>query len=316
MPREFKKFLVVVALAALVVPAASQDLEELLTQVGEQYAKGYAAPLIHAWGANQNSALYHTASIPRTGLTFSVGLKFMGTRLNEDDQMFQSVLEDVSLDDFLPDDNPYAGSTGDVVMNGPTVFGNADTEGTMTAYVAGLPVYQVNTIPGLVDTRWVPLAAPQLEVGGVMGLRGTLRWLPGVDLGDYGETKYMGYGLSWSPSFLLPPLPVDVMIGFFQQEIDLGTIVETEATSIYLAASKNLGIITAYAGLAKESSTMDVAYTFDEDGFDPVDVAFSLDGDMGSRFTLGATLNGPLKLNAEMNVGTLTVYSAGIMFGM
>lgn len=312
MSRMFRSILVLLALAALLMPAAGQDLEELLTQVGEDYARGYAAPLIHSWGANQNSALYHTAAIPRAGLTFSIGLKVMGTNLSEDDQTFQTVLRDVDLADFSPD----LTGRGDVVISGPTLFGDTDTPGTLTAYANGLPVYQAAGIEGLVDTRWVPLAAPQLDLGGVFGLRGSLRWLPEVDAGDYGKTKYLGYGVSWSPSFLLPPLPVDVMVGFFKQEIDVGTIVTTDANSIYLAVSRSLGILTVYGGAAKESSSMDVAYTFEEAGFDPTEVAFSVDGEQESRFTVGATLNGPLKLNVEMNAGTLTTYAAGIMFGM
>lgn len=318
MSRTIRPFLMLLALVALVLPTAAEDLEELLTQVGEEYAQGYVAPLIHTFGANQNSALYHTANIPNTRLSFSVGLKVMGTSLNEDDQTFRTVFNDVDLENFLPDDNPYYGATGDVVMSGPTVFGDEDNAGTMTAYVNGLPVYQIETITGLVDTKWVPLAAPQLDVGGVAGLRASLRWMPSMDLGDYGESNYLGYGLSWSPGFLLKkPLPVDVMVGFFTQQIDVGDIVETEATSIYLAASRSFGPVVGYAGVAKESSSMDVAYTFEDPALaDPVDVSFSVDGEMESRFTLGATLDTPIKLNAEMNMGKLTVFSAGIMFGM
>lgn len=317
MSRVFRMSLAAIALVALVLPAASEDLEELLTQVGEQYAKGYISPLIHAWGANQNSALYHTARIPGTKLTVSVGLKVMGTSLNEDDQSFQSVMQNVELADFLPDDNPYANQTGDIVMTGPTVFGDTESSGSMTAYVGGLPVYRIETIPGLVDTRWVPLAAPQLEVGGLLGLRGTLRYVPEVEAGDYGDTKYMGYGASWSPNHFIPTLPVDLMIGFFKQEIDVGTIVETEASSVYLAASRKFKAATLYGGVASESSSMDVAYTFEDEqsGFDPTEIAFSVDGEMDSRFTIGASTNGAAKLYAEMNVGTLTVYSAGFIFG-
>lgn len=316
MVRTVRSLLVLLALVALVVPAASEDLEDLLTDVGEQYARGYTAPLIHAWGANQNSALYHTAAIPRSRLTISFGIKMMATHISEDDQTFRSVYENVALSDFLPSDHPYHDQTGDVVMQGPTVFGDTETMGTLTAYAGGLPVYQVETIEGLIDTRWVPLAAPQLEVGGIMGLRGTLRWLPEVDAGDYGKTKYLGYGVAWSPNALLPTLPVDVMVGYFSQEIDVGTIVETDASSLYLAASRSFGPLIGYVGVASESSSMDVAYTVEDDGYaEDVEVAFAVDGEMENRFTLGATLDTPLKLNAEINVGTLTVFSAGLMAG-
>ena len=69
MSRITRPFLVLVALVALVLPSAAEDLEEQLTQVGEDYALGYVSPLIHAFGANQNSALYHTASISNTSNT-------------------------------------------------------------------------------------------------------------------------------------------------------------------------------------------------------------------------------------------------------
>ena len=239
----------------------------------------------------------------------------MATHLNEDDQTFRKVISDVELNDYLdlsPGDLGY-GETGNIVLEGPTAFGNEDTDGTATAYVNGLPIYQESTIPGLVDTRWVPLFAPEFSVGGVAGLRATVRWMPEVDLGSYGKTKYLGYGLQWSPSPFLPPLPVDVTIGFFKQEIDLGTVVETEASSIFRAVSKGYGPATVYAGVAKESSTMTVDYR--EETTDTA-VNFEVDGDMGSRFTLGATVDLGVKLNAEMGMGKLTVFNVGLMFGM
>lgn len=113
----------------------------------------------------------------------------------------------------------------------------------------------------------------------------------------------------------MPMFPVDVMIGFFNQSIDVGTIVESEANSIYVAASKKYGAFVVYGGAATESSTMKVSYEIDSDDLVTDDVSFEVDGEMDARFTLGATLDTPLKLNAEMNFGTLVVYSAGLMFG-
>ena len=55
-------------LLATALPAVAQDdeqdeLSELLSDVGESYARGYLAPLISGFGINQNSGLYHTAHI-------------------------------------------------------------------------------------------------------------------------------------------------------------------------------------------------------------------------------------------------------------
>jgi hypothetical protein len=312
MHRRFLLLLVPVILLS-VAPAAGQDLEELLTQVGEEYAVAYTEPLIHAFGANQNSGLYHTAHIPRSSLTFSIGLKVQGTYLDEGDQDFQKVLRDVDLHDYFPDEF-QPGETGDIVLAGPTVFGSPDEMGTATAYMNGVPVYQVETIEGLIDTRWAPMAAPEFTLGGIAGLKGTLRWLPEIDLDNYGKSKYLGYGLQWSPNFLLgPTFPVDVMVGFFTQEIDLGTIVQTDASSYFVAASKSFGRATLYGGFSKEESTMTVDYT--EEGSD-TRVNFEMDGKMTSRATVGATLNLGAKLNLEMGVGKMVVYNVGLLFGM
>ncbi len=301
-------------LVLVAATVAGQDLEELLTQVGEPYAEAYSEPLIHAFGANQNTGLYHTAHIPAGKLTFSIGVKVMGTYLNESDQSFQKVIENVDLGDYLPEGHPNAGDTGDIVLAGPTVFGSTEEVGTGTAYVNGVPVYQVEGIPGLLDTRWVPLFAPEMQVGGLFGLKGSIRWLPELNLSDYGKTKYLGLGIQWSPNFLLSPtFPVDLMVGYFGQEVELGTFIQTDASSVYAAASKRFGIADVYGGLAWESSTMKVDYTqIDTD----VPVSFEKDGRMTNRVTIGATLNLGVMINAEMGIGKMVVYNLGLMFGM
>ena len=69
--------------------------------MGQPYAEGYTEPLVHGFGANQNTGLYHTARIPAGKLTFDIGVKFMGTYLNENDQTFRRVIENVELNDYL-----------------------------------------------------------------------------------------------------------------------------------------------------------------------------------------------------------------------
>ena len=312
-----KRFLMLLFALLLVaaVAQAADDLEDTLSEVGEEYAIAYLTPLIHSWGANQNTGLFHTAHIPRTGITWTLGVKIQGTYLAEADQSFRKVLHDVDLNDYLdlqPGD-PYYGATGDIVLEGPTAFGDTETEGTATAYVGGLPVYQEGTITGLLDTRWAPLFAPELQVGGVAGFKASLRWLPEIDLSELGKTKLLGYGLQWSPNYLLPTWPVDVMVGFSREEIDIGTILNSEARSFFIAASKAYGVATIYGGFAKESSSVSVTY---EEAGSGVRVDFDADGVMENRLTVGATLDLGVLLNAEMGVGDLVVYNVGLMFGM
>jgi hypothetical protein len=290
--------------------AQDEDFEELLQQVGEDYAKGYAAPFIHGFGPNQNANLFSTAHIPWQGITFGAGIKVMGTRIAEEDQTFRKVLRNVDLTQF--DDTLPPGTTGTVVMSGPTVFGDTENAGTIQGYAGGVEVFNQEAIAGLIDTRFVPMATPEFYVGGVAGFKALLRWLPEMNLGDYGKTSYMGYGLQWNGNGVLKSLPVDVMIGFFKQKLEVGTLLESTGSSVHLAVSKSWPAFTAYGGYAIESSEMDISYTFEDTGDK---VAFTTEGVQESRFTLGVTLDILAKLNIEMGHGDLTTYSAGLMFG-
>ena len=303
------------ALAALtVIPAATataDDLEDLLEDVTGQYAQAYLAPFTRSIGPNLNSGVYHTAAIPVSRLTVDFGVKVMATRLAAEDQTFQTVIRDVDLGAY---DSMYAGQNGDIVMRGPTIFGDDAEPGAVDGYLNGVQVFSQDTIEGLIETRYSPVAVPQASVGGVAGLRATLRWLPEVDLNDVGKLKLFGYGLQLSANTLMPELPLDVMVGFFRQSLDVGTLLQIDANSMFVAASRSFAPLTLYAGYAKESSEVAVAYTYTATGPGTA-VAFTVDDTQESRLTVGATLNVLAKLNVEMAHGDLTTYTAGLMFG-
>lgn len=306
-PRGCLAALILAALAA--TPAAADELEGLLEDVTGQYAQAYLAPFTHSFGPNLNGGIFHTAAIPRSRLTIDFGVKVTATHLAEEDQTFQKVFEVDDLGDY---DGDYAGQSGVIVMSGPTIFGDDETMGSVAGYVGGVQVFSQETIEGLVDTRYSPMVVPQASVGGVAGLRATVRWLPEVDLGDIGKTKVFGYGLQWSPNTVAPTLPVDVMVGFFNQSVEIGSLIETDASSMFVAASKSFALATVYAGYAMEDSETDIAYTYSGDDSE---VAFTVEGSQESRITIGATLNVLAKLNLEMGHGDLTTYTAGLMFG-
>jgi len=303
--------LILAALAVAAAPAAADDeLEGLLEEVTGQYAQAYLAPFTHSFGPNLNGGIFHTAAIPRSRLTIDFGVKATATYLAESDQAFQKVIENVDLSDY--DDSFAPGTMGDIVMSGPTVFGDDEMLGSVAGYIGGVQVFSQETIEGLVDTRYSPMIVPQASVGGIAGLRATVRWLPEVDLGEVGKTKVFGYGLQWSVNTVAPTLPLDVMVGFFNQTVEIGTLIETDASSMFVAASKSFALATLYAGYAKEDAETDIAYTYSGDGST---VAFTVDDTQDSRFTVGATLNVLAKLNVEMGHGDLTTYTAGLMFG-
>jgi hypothetical protein len=105
-----------------------------------------------------------------------------------------------------------------------------------------------------------------------------------------------GYGLQWSANGLRPNLPVDVVIGFFRQSVDIGTLIATDANSIFVAASKNRPLLTLYGGYAIEDSEMTIA---DTPTGSTTGVAFTVDDAQRTRLTVGATLNVLAKLNSR-----------------
>lgn len=318
-PRSKGRLMVAAILLSLLwaLPSRAGDgaLDDLLAPVSQSYAEGYLAPLIHGFGINTNTGLFHTAKIPKTRFTFHVGIKAMATSLNDADKIFR-IVRSVDLSDFSDPGDPWYGDDGTLVLEGPTVFGAEDESGRVTAYWNGLPVYQIEGITSLVDLDYVLFATPEVSVGGIAGLRATLCWLPTKTLGDLGDLDYFGFGAAYGVSHFMPTLPVDVSVGFFYQNLDVGESLKTSATSIYGAVSKSVALVTVYAGAAKESSSMDVTYTYQgEGGNTPSDISFSIDGVQTARGTLGATLNLGVKLNAEIGFGKLTTYSAGLLFG-
>ena len=254
------------------------------------------------------------ARIGETALSQGILHSGMASKLGDEDKTFRTSSR-VDLTDYLDPGDPGYGEEGTIVFEGPTVFGAENEAGTVTAYWHGIPVYQAEGIESLVDFDYVPLITPELSVGGIAGLRGTIRWVPDIDAGDVGKIKYMGLGVSYSPNAYFPTLPVDVAVGMFQQSLDIGDVLESTASSYYLAVSKDFTPLTVYAGVAKEESSMDVHYTFTDDAGQDTDIDFTLDGVQEKRTTLGATLNLGLKLNVEMSKGNLTNYTGGLIFG-
>jgi hypothetical protein len=302
---------------AVAQDADSEGLQDLIQEVGKAYAEGYLAPLATSFGVNELSGLYTNASIPTTGLTVRIGLKFFASNLSDDDATFRKVTR-VTLDERfgVAQGDPGYGERVNMVISGPTVFGSDDEMGDITVYYNGLPVYQAEGIEGFFDTSWVPLFAPQAEVGGIAGLRATLRWLPEIEgPGDLGKINFVGYGLQYNVSQYIPqpPMGLDVMVGFFRQTIDLEDAFSFEATSFFVAASRAFGIANVYGGLALESSNVEVTYKYIETG---ERISFKMDGQQESRATLGGALNlGLAQIGAEMSFGHLFAASAGVMFG-
>jgi hypothetical protein len=298
-------------------PVAADSLLESLQEVGPEYAEPYLSPLIQSWGVSQVTALYTSAAIGKSKLSWEIGLKVAGTYISEDDQSFLKYVP-VTLDEGVgiqPGDPNY-GREGFLELAGPTVMGDTDTDGTATLYVDGIPIRRESTISGVVNTRWVPMVIPEASIGGIAGFKGMIRFFPSIKLGDLGKLKYFGFGVQYGVNNLIPTLPIDVLVGYFRQDLDLGSFYESDASSFHLGLSKRTTMVTIYGGGALESSKTKVKYDFaDPISGETVPISFEVDGVQDYRLTIGATLEMGVRINVEANAGKLAVYSAGLMLG-
>lgn len=236
--------------------------------------------------------IYRQSQINPFDLTVS-GATFIGKRKNK-------IVVKMSSNNFtFTDPN---GNTQTV-----TISGTQDTLGI--GGVTGAPV--------------IPLAAPQLTVGTIMGTQLTLRYLPPVGISkSMGKMNYLGWGVQHNPGvWFNSPIPLDIAFAFYQQNITQGKLFEAHAMAYGITVSKQIGFgflnLTPYAGYLRESSKMKFTYTYRLDPVNSIDVAFKAKGQNKDRITVGTNFKILLiNINADYSIAKKPAYSAGVNFAI
>jgi predicted porin len=111
-------------------------------------------------------------------------------------------------------------------------------------------------------------------------------------------------------------LPVDLAVGIYEQQFDIGDIISAGNWLFDVQASKRISIFTFYGALGYETSTLKVEYTY-TDSNGNTNVNFNLKGSNNIRLTAGLTFNfGPVKLNADYNLASQSVLTLGLGVGI
>jgi hypothetical protein len=250
-------FLVVACVVALVgSTATAQDLQQQLSKMGSDAARGYVSPILSGWGNDLNSAIYYSADLHDV-LGFDVGVKLAMSKFTDADKTYNLTIPSMSIDPTMIGINSVnvsglnipvpAGTTLTLTsgVNYPSsitansAVGGKDstvvkTVGGSTAVIHSsdarlngrtipLPA-QAQTfliLPGGFDLGklGVPLPMPQFDLGLPFGLEVMLRYIPTVSAGDAGKFNYMGFGLRYSISQWLPLFPVDIAAHFMTQKM-------------------------------------------------------------------------------------------------
>lgn len=245
-------------------------------------------------------------------------------------------------------------STQDFSVNieGATIFGVSDDyiqisygggDITFTPPSTGIPMTvtidpHIVTLPiggfgeYLESIQVLPSVAPQGSVGTILGTKAVFRWLPEIAIPGFkltdelGTIKWFGWGVQHNPGvFFKTPLPLDIALCYYQQNIQIGDVFEANTTSYGLTAFKKLGIplvsITPYVGFLIEKSTMSFAYDFTLDEgtlFEQnIPIDFELEGENTSRIIAGLSVTVLFfDLYADFNFGNYKAVRIGLMIGL
>lgn len=298
--RCFGTFAAAVLLAALFVAAmpcqAQTDLEKAIKQYNASQVIGFIQPITDLFGTNMNSGFSHSAEISPSGFYFRLDIVGMASMVQDAQKTYNAL-------------TPQGFNPGS--FSAPTVFGG---KGTEVADVSTGLTYRSSD--GILNTSVFPLIVPQLTLGNIYGTQFSVRYiaLPKMNSDKVPNVALWGVGVRHSISQYVPSIPVDLAAGVYYSSFTFGDYIDAKGVAINAQASKRFSILTLYADLQWERSTMNLTYT-STDAANPL-VDISMTGANTFRFTAGLQLGlGPLKLFGDVNFGSVTTLSAGIGFG-
>ncbi len=273
----------------------AQEIEDFLAKYTSENGSGYMQPFANAFGANLNSGFFHNAYIPKQGFRLQLGLVTTMALIKDEDKVFSA-----TTDDFF---------TPEQTVTAPTIFGS--TEGVSVNGEGGT----VYNFPGGLSVDLLPLAVPQVTVGGLFGTEVLVRFFA-ADIGeDVGQLNLLGLGIRHSIDQYLPEtFPVSLAVAYYWQTLSLENFVDNNTSFIAAQVSYRKGPLILYGGPGYESSSMEIEYTF-ESGDSTEDIVLDLDSNNSLRFTAGLALQlGPLYINTDYNIGNQNILSAGLGF--
>jgi hypothetical protein len=284
-------------LCSVPLAQAQSDIEKALQSMSGKNGEGYLQPAMDLLGANMNSGYYHSASISRLGFHIEFDIVGMGSLVGDKQKTFNAQ----TPAGFTP-------ATAKTV----TLFGETGTEVANTT----LPGTSYRFADGVFKTSFFPFVVPQLTVGNVIGTQAVVRFMPLPKIEEMiPKTTLFAFGLRHSINQWLPLLPLDVAVSGFWSSFTVEGFLDCKGFSVGAQASKDFSVLTVYGGLAYESSTMSAEYESTVLGT-TTPVKLDLTGANTVRFTAGVALNlAVFRLFADMNVGSVTAFSAGFGFG-
>tara|TARA_B100000575_G_C23126690_1_gene652881 strand:+ start:1170 stop:2156 length:987 start_codon:yes stop_codon:yes gene_type:complete len=301
-----------------------KEIEKFLDAGGdnvEALTKAYLSPLPNGIISGLNSG-WTTKAKPTKSLGFSLQFRTSVATVPTVEQMFDANtigLEGISI-------SPGTSST----IAGENINGQILT----------LPDNSTLTLPSGTNFPYVPTLMLQANLGLFLGTDVTVRYVPEVDLKDFGSVDLVGVGVKhdlnqWIPGGKLLPVDLTIMAAYtqFNMSVDLefnqgaqGQRIEsaTEAIVTNFLIGKTIPLLSAYAGIGYQLGDFELNMLGDyiigsgvrqSTLTDPVSYTQSYNG--GIHLIAGAQIKLALfRLFAEVTTAEYTTFNGGIGIGL
>jgi len=274
---------------------AQDDIDNIINgsvKDAEYLLKGYAAPVLKAFGTTLNQGWYNTGKphkIAGIDLTITGAAAYFK---DEDRSYFVDNSKMTNLKLVNSANVPTNGNVPTAVGATTPVPRYAVTEGGTTTYVNG-PV-------GLLEDAGIKvLPSPMVQLG--IGLPKStdlkVRFVPPLNIGDQVKFRMFGVGVmhdikQWIPGIKNLPFDLSGFAGFTKLTLDVGLdksapdqrgILEANAWNVQGIISKKLSVLTVYGAVGYNASktTMAMKGTFSFDS-----------GNIKDPFSISETANG------------------------
>lgn len=337
--------------------SSSSSFDDVMAQLTDVAGKAYLKPISNAIGANLNSG-WMTQVPEATKFQFHIEVKAaaMATFISNDVKNFsasgQFYFNESQIQTILSSGNITPTSVGqtqynalvnqmkntkyNVTFSGPTVVGkeneylkiafpgdpNIKNSNGQALGKTDITIKEVNGF--MSDLPVFPLVAPQVTVGTVFGTNLSFRYMSLNNIQDVGKLTWFGIGGVHNPGVWFPnPLPVDIGLGFYKQNIKLGDIIESNSSLFGIYIGKTFGSaisFSPYAGLTFENSKTTIKYTSNQtvSGVSvKVPINFELEGENSAGGLIGFTFKlGILKIIADYKISKVQTASGGVAIGI
>ena len=327
----------------------NKDFNQTIKNLSTSAATGYVGPAISSFGSNLNTGWVTKApSAAKNSFSLEIKIIAMGSIIDDAQKVFSTVgsfnftdaqatdiANSVNTTQNVRDNikNELLSKSWTLKISGPTIMGS-DNQNVVLDFqgqqVQGytLQNYSLTDVKGFLnDLSIFPTAAIQLGIGTLYGTSVAFRWFPSVNIKDLGDFTFWGFGGMHNPAvWFNQEFPIDVAVGYFYQDLKIGSIFETKASMFGLYASKTFGSViafTPYVALTSETSktTVQYDYTYDVNNGGTItqkteNISFEMDGANSAGFTVGAAFKlAILNLNIDYKFANVKTASAGLTFG-